>query len=107
MSSFDPLLRLCSSALLIAVMVGCDCGGGTTRARPEIEVQPGSLDFGTVAPGSSLTRKVTVLSRGTVTLTLQSASVQGDAAFTASRPVSSSRAERDLDFGRRRRSETG
>ena len=102
MASFDPLLRLCSSALLIAVMVGCDCGGGTTRARPEIEVQPGSLDFGTLAPGSSLTRKVTVLSRGTVTL-----SVQGDAAFTASRPVSSRRAERDLDFGRRRRSETG
>ncbi|MBM4782220.1 MAG: choice-of-anchor D domain-containing protein [Archangiaceae bacterium] len=71
----------------VALTVGCTCGGGTTRVRPEIEVQPGSIDFGTVALGGSTTRKVTVFSRGTVALTIQSASVQGDAAFTASGPA--------------------
>ncbi len=87
---FVSTLRLRWSALLVVFSMGCTCGGGTTRVRPEIEVQPGSLDFGTVAVGSALTRKVTVFSRGTVTLSLQGANVQGDAAFTASRPGMSS-----------------
>ncbi|MBL8940548.1 MAG: VCBS repeat-containing protein [Archangium sp.] len=79
------MLRLGWSLLLVAFTASCTCGGGTTRVRPEIEVQPGSLDFGTVALGGSATRKVTVFSRGTVTLTLQSASVQGDSSFSTSR----------------------
>ncbi len=78
--------RITAFQLLVGFF-GCDCGGGTTRARPEIEVVPGSLDFGSIAVGTSLSKKVTIFSRGAVTLTIESATILGDAAFTASGPA--------------------
>lgn len=78
------------SLLVVSLVLAaaCDCGGSTMRARPEIEVLPASIDFGSVPVTTSLTKKVTIFSRGAVGLTLEDVRVQGDESFVAVRPLS-------------------
>lgn len=57
-------------------------------ARPELEVSPTSVDFGSLQPGARSTRTVTITGRGVSAVLLSSVTVQGDDAFFATPVVS-------------------
>lgn len=57
-------------------------------ARPELEVSPTSVDFGSMQPGARSTRTVTITGRGVSAVLLSSVTVQGDDAFSATPVVS-------------------
>ena len=80
-------MRLVLMASSLLVLAACDCGRAqnTSRLRPEIEVMPGSIDFGTVPVTTSVTKRVTLASRGGVPLALQDVVVQGDQDFVVTR----------------------
>lgn len=76
-------------ASVALVSAGCTCGGpSTTRARPELEVSPTSIDFGSLAPGAMRTRTLTITSRGVSAALISSVVVVGDDAFSSTPIVS-------------------
>jgi len=78
-------MRVLLATALALAFSACTCGPSqTSRTRPEIDVNPTSVDFGTVAPGASASRSVTITSRGTTPVTISDLSVQGDATFSTS-----------------------
>ncbi|MHB8879237.1 MAG: Uma2 family endonuclease, partial [Myxococcaceae bacterium] len=62
-------VRLPLLAFFLAQLVsGCQCAKDTSTARPRIEAEPASLDFGSTAPGLPLERFVTLRNPGAATL---------------------------------------
>src|SRR4051812_16918556 len=69
-------------ALVALTLSACNCGPGLTGTRPELEVDPTSLDFGSVSPGATSEKQVTVVSRGSSAVSITSITIQGDGPFS-------------------------
>ncbi len=66
------------SALLAFSLSSCTCGDQMVmRARPAIEVEPASVDFGSTAPGVAVRRTTTVRNAGQGTLRFIRVEVSG------------------------------
>ena len=64
------------------LLSSCACNSGLTQVRAQLELDPLSLDFGSLAPGASKKLSLTLTSRGARALSVSSVSVVGDAVFT-------------------------
>lgn len=75
-----PPMRLALPPAFLAVVLisGCNCGPPLSNARPEIQVLPASLDFGSRVSGSVTTRTVAVTNTGVAALTLSRLTLDGD-----------------------------
>ncbi len=87
-----PLPFVGLSLFLLSPLLGCktdynisndDGSGSSSNLKPEIEVSPSSLDFGSLDAGLEQTQPVTIRNVGTATLQLHSLAVEGAESFRA------------------------
>src|SRR5437870_4524115 len=70
-------LGACSAAVLV-LLGGCQCNDTAKRARATIELSPGSVDFGILAPGESASAEITLRNAGRAELAISSVAIEGD-----------------------------
>lgn len=67
-----------TALVLFAVTLGCSSTAAVRKAHPVIGFEPLALDFGTVIPGASTTKSLTLQNTGDVTLLLEAVRLTGD-----------------------------
>jgi hypothetical protein len=74
-----------STALLLVLATGCQCGPRVNVVRGELRLSPASLTLA-AAPGTTTSQVITLTNGGTIAIPVSSARVEGDtrAAFTVS-----------------------
>jgi hypothetical protein len=75
---------LCLAWGTLILLTGCNCNGVDQfgKLRAKLEVEPASVDFGSVALGSFVVRSVKLSNTGNALLTISSVVIAGDAVFT-------------------------
>lgn len=67
----------------VFLVAGCDCGGGgLTKGKPQIAVDPQALAFGALSRGNERVLSLTVENTGDATLNVESITLNGPAVFT-------------------------